>query len=47
MTAESLQVEPIAQVIGGRIEPTDDYWGGTRSIIRVDSTRFGVDATAG
>ncbi|MGH3701203.1 MAG: SAM-dependent methyltransferase [Pseudonocardiaceae bacterium] len=38
---------PIAQVIGGRTEPTDDYGGGTRSIIRIDSTRFNANATAG
>lgn len=25
----------------------DDYWGGTRSIIRIDSTRFDTDAVAG
>jgi tRNA (adenine37-N6)-methyltransferase len=34
-------------VIGGRIEPTNDYWGETRSIIRIDSSRFDADATAG
>lgn len=47
MTGQSFNVEPLAYVIGGRIEPTDDYWGGTRSIIRIDSTRFNPDATAG
>ncbi len=47
MAGQSFEVEPIAQVIGGRIEPTDDYWGGTRSIIRIDSGRFNADATAG
>jgi tRNA (Thr-GGU) A37 N-methylase len=47
MTRESFQVEPIAFVLGGRKEPTDDYWGGTRSLIRIDGTRFGADATAG
>jgi tRNA (Thr-GGU) A37 N-methylase len=44
---QSFQVVPVAYVIGGRIEPTDDYWGGTRSVIRIDSSRFGADATAG
>lgn len=44
---ESFTVEPIAHVVGGRIEPTDDYWGGTRSIIRIDGSRFGTDATKG
>lgn len=47
MTEQSFQVEPVAYVVGGRIEPTDDYWGGTRSIIRIDSGRFSPDATAG
>jgi tRNA (Thr-GGU) A37 N-methylase len=47
MAGQSFEVEPVAQVIGGRIEPTDDYWGGTRSIIRIDSNRFDADATAG
>jgi hypothetical protein len=47
MAGQSFEVEPIAQVIGGRIEPTDDYWGGTRSIIRIDNSRFDADATAG
>lgn len=47
MTARSFQVEPLAHVIGGRIEPTDDYWGGTRSIIRIDGTRFDADAVTG
>jgi len=39
MTGESFQVEPIAYVVGGRIEPTDDYWGGTRAVIRIDGSR--------
>jgi hypothetical protein len=47
MTGESFQVEPVAHVVGGRIEPTDDYWGGTRSIIRIDSARFTPEATTG
>jgi tRNA (Thr-GGU) A37 N-methylase len=47
MTSQPFEVEPVAHVIGGRVEPTDDYWGGTRSIIRIDSARFTPDATAG
>ena len=47
MVGQSCEVESIAEVIGGRIEPADDYWGGTRSIIRIDSSRFDADATAG
>lgn len=47
MTGESIEVVPIAYVVGGRVEPTDDYWGGTRSIIRIDRDRFTTDATVG
>lgn len=47
MTSEEFKVEALAHVVGGRIEPTDDYWGGTRSIIRIDGSRFTPAATAG
>lgn len=47
MSAESLEVEPIATVVGGRTEPTDDFWGGTRSVIRIDAERFPVDTVKG
>jgi tRNA (Thr-GGU) A37 N-methylase len=47
VSTETFEVIPIAHVIGGRIAPTDDYWGGTRAIIRIDPTRFQPDATAG
>jgi tRNA (adenine37-N6)-methyltransferase len=47
MTRESFEVEPVGWVVGGRIEPTDDYWGGARSVIRVDGTRFSSESTRG
>lgn len=47
MTGQAFEVEPVAYVVGGRTEPTDDYWGGTRSIVRIDGSRFNSDATAG
>ncbi|TDD55427.1 S-adenosylmethionine-dependent methyltransferase [Kribbella antibiotica] len=47
MTDQSITLQPVAHVIGGRTEPTDDYWGGTRAIIRIDSTSYGADATQG
>ncbi|PZS36979.1 MAG: tRNA (N6-threonylcarbamoyladenosine(37)-N6)-methyltransferase TrmO [Pseudonocardiales bacterium] len=47
MDAEQFQVESVAHVIGGRVEPTDDYWGGSRSIIRIDNPRFETDAVVG
>jgi len=47
MTKEEFKVEALAHVVGGRVDPTDDYWGGTRAIIRLDDSRFTADATAG
>ncbi|MFM9445115.1 SAM-dependent methyltransferase [Streptomyces acidiscabies] len=47
MTDESFTVEPVAHVVGGRVEPTDDYWGGTQSIIRIDGDQFTPDAVKG
>ncbi|GAA2217051.1 SAM-dependent methyltransferase [Micromonospora olivasterospora] len=47
MAAEKFAVEPIARIVGGRIEPTDDYWGGSRAIIRIDEGRFTPAATKG
>ncbi|MBV1854542.1 SAM-dependent methyltransferase [Catellatospora tritici] len=47
MAGRPIEVTPIAHVIGGRAEPTDDYWGGTRAIIRIDDERFTPEATQG
>lgn len=47
MATESFTVAPVAHVVGGRSEPTDDYWGGTQAIIRIDGTRFPADSTQG
>lgn len=47
MTEESFTVVPVAHVVGGRVEPTDDYWGGTRSIVRIDDDRFTPASTVG
>lgn len=44
---EAFMVEPIAHVVGGRIEPADDYWGGARAIIRIDEKRFTSDSAKG
>ncbi|MEU8137018.1 TrmO family methyltransferase domain-containing protein [Streptodolium elevatio] len=46
MDRETFEITAIAHVVGGRIEPTDDYWGGTRAIIRIDDS-FPVDSVAG
>lgn len=45
--SEEFTVSPVAHVVGGRIEPTDDYWGGTQAIIRIDDPRFDAEATRG
>jgi tRNA (Thr-GGU) A37 N-methylase len=47
MAAEKFTVESIARVVGGPTEPTDDYWGGSLSIIRIDGERFTPAATKG
>jgi tRNA (adenine37-N6)-methyltransferase len=47
MAGDAFEVVPVAYVVGGRVQPTDDYWGGTRAIIRIDNERFTTDATVG
>ncbi|MET8625764.1 TrmO family methyltransferase [Kitasatospora sp. NPDC004669] len=44
---ETFEVEALGHVVGGRTEPTDDFWGGTRAIIRLDGSLFTPDATKG
>ena len=44
---EKFEVEAIAYVVGGRTEPTDDYWGGTRAIIRLEDPRFTAESLRG
>ncbi|MDB1087366.1 SAM-dependent methyltransferase [Streptomyces sp. ACA25] len=45
--AEEFTVVPVAHVVGGREDPTDDYWGGARAIIRIDHERFGEGSVVG
>ncbi|MFF8787632.1 SAM-dependent methyltransferase [Streptomyces sp. NPDC015125] len=45
--AEEFTVVPVAHVVGGRVEPTDDYWGGTRSVIRIDPAQFTKESVVG
>jgi tRNA (Thr-GGU) A37 N-methylase len=47
MASDTFEVEPVAYVVGGRAEPTDDFWGGTQAIIRIDATRFPAESTRG
>ena len=39
--------DPIGHVRGGRGQPVDDDWGGSRARIELDPARFGPDALAG
>ncbi|WP_040864350.1 SAM-dependent methyltransferase [Nocardia exalbida] len=47
MADEVFEVAPVAHVVGGRREPTDDHWGGTETIIRVDDPRFTEESVQG
>ncbi|NJQ16236.1 SAM-dependent methyltransferase [Streptomyces bohaiensis] len=46
MNAE-ITMTPVAHVVGGRTEPTDDYWGGSRAIIRIDARQFSEGSVVG
>ncbi len=39
-------LEPVAVVVGGRTDPTDDHWGAERCVVQLDE-RFAPDAIAG
>ncbi|UWE13353.1 SAM-dependent methyltransferase [Actinacidiphila bryophytorum] len=47
MASESFTVVPVAHVVGGRTVVEDDFWGGNRSIIRIDPEQFNEDAVVG
>lgn len=47
MADETFEVAPIAHVRGGRVEPTDDQWGGSETIIRIDDARFTEESVQG
>ncbi|MFI9162003.1 SAM-dependent methyltransferase [Kitasatospora aureofaciens] len=40
-------VRPVARVVGGRDEVSDDGWGSVAAVIRVDGTRFTEEALYG
>ncbi len=40
-------MEAIGYVRGGRSDPIDDDWGGSRTTIELDATQVGSDALAG
>lgn len=43
----AIQLMPVGVVRGGRMEPTDDHWGGERAVIALDPSQFTPDALLG
>lgn len=43
----AITLRPIGTVVGGRTEPTDDFWGQNASTIHLDDTLVPAGATAG
>lgn len=43
----ALEINPIGEVVAGRTEVTDDYWGGVESVIQLDKTEFPIDSVQG
>tara|TARA_B100000676_G_C17783949_1_gene683410 strand:+ start:106 stop:567 length:462 start_codon:yes stop_codon:yes gene_type:complete len=43
----TIVLEPVAHVVGGRAEPTDDDWDKERAVIQLDESRFNAEAIAG
>ncbi|MFJ6465293.1 TrmO family methyltransferase [Streptomyces sp. NPDC091387] len=43
----ALEIEPIGEVVAGRTEVADDYWGGVESVIQLDETEFPLDSVQG
>ena len=44
---ESIPLQPIGTVIGGRTEAVDDHWAAVEATISLDSSRFSSDVLAG
>ncbi len=42
-----INLEPVATVVGGRLEATDDDWDAERAVIQLDEVRFAAEAIAG
>ncbi|MFJ2217680.1 TrmO family methyltransferase [Streptomyces sp. NPDC101062] len=42
-----LEIKPIGEVVAGRRDVADDYWGGVESVIQLDEAAFPLDAVQG
>jgi tRNA (adenine37-N6)-methyltransferase len=45
--AAVIALEPVGVVVGGRTDAVDDGWGVVEAVVRLDGTRFGIEAVAG
>lgn len=43
----ALEIKPIGEVVLGRADVADDYWGGVESVIRLDEDEFPFDSVQG
>ncbi|MFI7064829.1 SAM-dependent methyltransferase [Kribbella sp. NPDC050124] len=44
---QTVVLEPVGTVLGGRREASDDDWNAEQALIRLDRTRFGLESVAG
>lgn len=42
-----MEMKPIGEVVEGRMEVADDYWGGVESVIQLDEAEFPLDSVQG
>lgn len=43
----ALEIKPIGEVVEGRTQVGDDYWGGVESVIQLDGVEFPPDSVQG
>ncbi|MEU0715606.1 TrmO family methyltransferase [Streptomyces lavendulocolor] len=43
----AVEIMPIGEVVAGRTEVADDYWGGVESVIQLDESEFPLDSVRG
>ncbi|MGW5867082.1 TrmO family methyltransferase domain-containing protein [Streptomyces sp. NPDC055239] len=43
----TLEIEPIGEVVEGRTEVADDFWGGVESVIQLDEGKFPLESVQG
>lgn len=43
----ALEINPIGEVVAGRTEVADDYWGGVKSVIQLCKAEFPIGSVQG